>query len=158
MKITNAICAALCAATLAAQAGEEYPELPRRISDETPEQQAARLAWWKHDRFGMFIHFGLYAVPARHEWVKSIERIGDEQYREYFETFNPSRFDAKAWAKAAKDAGMKYAVITSRHHEGFSLFDTKFSDYKITNTPFGRDLVREFVDAFRAEGLRVGFY
>jgi len=90
--------------------------------------------------------------------VKSNERIGDERYREYFETFNPSRFDAKAWAKAAKGAGMKYAVLTSRHHEGFSLFDTKFSDYKITNTPFGRDLVKEFVDAFRAEGLKVGFY
>ena len=130
----------------------------KHLTNETWEQKLERMKWWTDARFGMFIHFGLYAVPARHEWVKSIERIGDEQYREYFETFNPSRFDAKVWAKAAKEAGMKYAVITSRHHEGFSLFDTKFSDYKITNTPFGRDLVREFVDAFRAEGLRVGFY
>ena len=130
----------------------------KHLTDETWEQKLVRMKWWTDARFGMFIHFGLYAVPARHEWVKSNERISDEQYREYFETFNPSRFDAKAWAKAAKNAGMKYAVLTSRHHEGFSLFDTKFSDYKITNTPFGRDLVREFVDAFRAEGLKVGFY
>ncbi len=130
----------------------------KHLTNETWEQKLARMKWWTDARFGMFIHFGLYAVPARHEWVKSNERIGDEQYREYFETFNPSRFDAKAWAKAAKNAGMKYAVLTSRHHEGFSLFDTKFSDYKITNTPFGRDLVKEFVDAFRAEGLKVGFY
>ncbi len=130
----------------------------KHITDETWAQKLERMKWWTDARFGMFIHFGLYAVPARHEWIKSMERIGDDKYREYFETFNPSRFDAKAWAKAAKDAGMKYAVLTTRHHEGFSLFDTKFSDYKITNTPFGRDLVREFVDAFRAEGLRVGFY
>ncbi len=130
----------------------------KHLTNETWEQKLERMKWWTDARFGMFIHFGLYAVPARHEWVKSNERIGDERYREYFETFNPSRFDAKAWAKAAKGAGMKYAVLTSRHHEGFSLFDTKFSDYKITNTPFGRDLVKEFVDAFRAEGLKVGFY
>ncbi len=130
----------------------------KHLTSETWEQKLKRMQWWTEARFGMFIHFGLYAVPARHEWVKNKERMDDEAYRQYFETFNPDRFDAKAWAKAAKEAGMKYAVLTTRHHEGFSLFDTKFSDYKITNTPFGRDLVREFVDAFRAEGLKVGFY
>ena len=130
----------------------------KHLTDETWEQKLARMKWWTDARFGLFIPFGLYAIPARHEWVKATERISEKDYDEYFKTFNPSRFDAKAWAKAAKDAGMKYAVITSRHHEGFSLFDTKFSDYKITNTPFGRDLIREFVEAFRAEGLKVGFY
>ncbi|MBR0055783.1 MAG: alpha-L-fucosidase [Kiritimatiellae bacterium] len=128
------------------------------LTRESWGQKLERLRWWTEARFGMFIHFGLYAIPARHEWVKSNECMADADYRAYFEEFNPVRFDARAWARAAKDAGMKYAVLTTRHHEGFSLFETKFSDYKITNTPFGRDLVREYVDAFRAEGLRVGFY
>ena len=128
------------------------------LMDETWERKLARMQWWTEARFGMFIHFGLYALPAKHEWQKSIARIPDAKYDAYFRNFNPDRFDAKRWAKAAKEAGMRYAVLTTRHHEGFSLFDTKFSDYKITNTPFGRDLVREFVEAFRAEGLRVGFY
>ena len=115
-------------------------------------------SWFVKDRFGMFIHFGLYAMPARHEKVKSRERIPEEKYDLYFKHFNPDLFDAKQWAKAAKAAGMKYAVLTTKHHEGFCLFDSKYTDYKITNTPFGRDLVKEYVEAFRAEGLRVGFY
>ncbi len=114
--------------------------------------------WLVHDRFGMFIHFGLYSMPARHEWVREREDITNEEYQKYFDRFNPDLFDARDWARRAKEAGMKYAVLTTRHHEGFSLFDTQHSDYKITNTPFGRDLVREYVDAFRAEGIRVGFY
>ena len=130
----------------------------KHLTDETWEQKLKRLKWWQDARFGLFIHFGLYAVPARHEWVKTYEKIPEKKYDEYFRSFDPSRLDMKKWAKAAKAAGMKYAVITARHHEGFSLFDTAFSDYKSTNTPFGRDIIREFVDAFRAEGLRVGFY
>ncbi len=114
--------------------------------------------WFVHDRFGMFIHFGLYAMPARHEWVKEREMIQDEDYQRYFDHFNPDLFDAKEWAKKAKAAGMKYAVLTTKHHEGFCMFDTKYTDYKITNTPFGKDLVKEYVEAFRAEGLKVGFY
>ncbi len=114
--------------------------------------------WFVHDRFGMFIHFGLYSMGARHEWFKNYELIPEEKYQKYFDLFNPDLFDAKEWARKAKEAGMKYAVITTKHHEGFCLFDSKFTEYKITNTPFGRDLVKEFVEAFRAEGLRVGFY
>ncbi len=114
--------------------------------------------WLVHDRFGMFIHFGLYAMPARHEWIREREDISDEAYDVYFKHFNPDLFDAKDLARRAKAAGMKYAVLTTRHHEGFALFDTQYSDFKITNTPFGRDLVREYVDAFRAEGIRIGFY
>ena len=114
--------------------------------------------WLIHDRFGMFIHFGLYAMPARHEWVKNRERISDEAYDVYFKHFNPDMFDARDLARRARLAGMKYAVLTTKHHEGFCLFDTRYSDYKSTNTPFGRDIVREYVDAFRAEGLKVGFY
>jgi len=115
-------------------------------------------SWFVHDRFGMFIHWGLYAMPARHEWIKSREKITEEKYDIYFKYFNPDLFDPKEWAKKAKAAGMKYAVLTTKHHEGFCLFDSKYTDYKSTNTPAGRDLVKEFVDAFRAEGLRIGFY
>ncbi len=114
--------------------------------------------WFVHDRFGMFIHFGLYAAPARHEWLQCRETIQPEDYQKYFDHFNPDLFDAKEWAHKAKAAGMKYAVLTTKHHEGFCLFDSKFTDYKITNTAFGRDLVKEYVEAFRAEGLKVGFY
>ena len=114
--------------------------------------------WFVHDRFGMFIHWGLYSMPARHEWVKSYERLTTEQYSKYFKYFDPDMYDAKEWAKRARDAGMKYAVMTTRHHEGFSMFDTQYSDYKCTNTPAGRDLIKEYVEAFRAEGLKVGFY
>ena len=97
--------------------------------------------WFVHDRFGMFIHFGLYAMPARIEWVMSHEKTPVEVYEQYFKHFNPDLFDAREWARTAKAAGMKYAVLTTRHHEGFCLFDTQYTDYKITNTPFGRDLV-----------------
>lgn len=115
-------------------------------------------SWFVADRFGMFIHWGLYALPARHEWVKNRECIPEEKYQKYFEHFNPDLYDARAWARAARAAGMKYAVLTTKHHEGFCMFDSRFTDYKCTNTPAGRDLVREYVDAFRAEGLKVGFY
>ncbi len=117
-----------------------------------------RMKWFVHDRFGMFIHWGLYAIPARGEWVRSQEHMPEEQYRPFFEEFDPVDFDPKAWAKLAKQAGMKYAVLTSKHHDGFCLFDSALTDWKVTNTPFGRDIVREFLDAFRAEGLKVGLY
>ncbi len=114
--------------------------------------------WFRHDRFGMFIHWGLYAMPARHEWIKHTEKIAEEKYDKYFQYFNPDLYDPKEWARQAKAAGMKYVVLTTKHHEGFCLFDSQFTDYKSTNTPCGKDLVREYVDAFRAEGLRIGFY
>ena len=115
-------------------------------------------AWFRHDRFGMFIHWGLYALPARHEWIKNIECIPEDHYQLYFEHFNPDLYDPRDWARQAKAAGMKYAVLTTKHHEGFCMFDSQYTDYKCTNTLAGRDLVREYVDAFRAEGLKVGFY
>ena len=128
------------------------------IGAETPEQRSQRMQWWTDARFGMFIHWGLYALPARHEWVKHNERIDSEHYQKYFDNFDPDHFDPKKWAKAAKAAGMKYAVLTTKHHEGFCLFDSKYTDYKATNTAAKRDLVREYVDAFRAEGIKIGFY
>ena len=91
-------------------------------------------SWFIHDRFGMFIHWGLYSLPARHEWIKYFEQISDEDYNKYFEYFDPDMFDPVQWAKKAKAAGMKYAVLTTKHHEGFCLFDTKYTDFKATNT------------------------
>ncbi|MBR1575799.1 MAG: alpha-L-fucosidase [Bacteroidales bacterium] len=127
-------------------------------SQETREQKLERMKWWTDARFGMFIHWGLYSMPARHEWVKNFERLTNEDYQKYFDHFNPDLFEPKEWAAMAKQAGMKYVVLTSKHHEGFCMWDSQFTDYKCTNTPAGRDLIREFVDAFRAEGLKVGFY
>ena len=114
--------------------------------------------WWTQARFGMFIHWGLYALPARHEWVKHRECITDEEYQKYFNHFDPDLYDPKAWARAAKNAGMRYFVITTKHHEGFCLWDSKHTDYKATSTPHGKDLLKPMVKAFRDEGLRIGFY
>ena len=130
----------------------------KKIFNETPQQKAERLKWWTDARFGMFIHWGLYSLPARHEWVKNYERITDSAYQKYFDHFNPDEFDPVKWAKEAKAAGMKYAVLTTKHHEGFCLFDSKYTDYKATNTKAHRDLVKEFVNAFRAQGIKIGFY
>ena len=114
--------------------------------------------WFVHDRFGMFIHWGLYALAARHEWVKHNEQIPDSEYDKYFKHFDPDLYDPAAWAKAAAGAGMKYFVITTKHHEGFCLWDSKLTDYKAPNTPAGRDLLRPMIDVYRAEGMKVGLY
>jgi len=129
-----------------------------QLPKETEAQKAQRMKWWTDARFGMFIHWGLYALPARHEWVKNRERMTNEQYQKYFENFNPDLYNPKEWARMAKEAGMKYVVLTAKHHEGFCNWDSKYTDYKVTNTPFGRDIIKEYVEAFRAEGLKVGFY
>ena len=140
--------------TIVAFAGRSYAQLLK----ETAEQKTQRMKWWTDDRFGMFIHWGLYSMPSRHEWVKKNERMTNEEYEKYFQFFNPDMYNPKDWARMAKEAGMKYAVITTKHHEGFCLFDSKYTDYKSTNTPYGKDLLREWVDAFRAEGIKIGFY
>ena len=94
-------------------------------------------------RFGMFIHWGIYAVESKGEWVRNNERITIEDYQPNFDTFTADQYDPKKWAKLAKEAGMKYAVLTTKHHDGFCLFDSQYTDYKATNTPAGRDLVKE---------------
>jgi alpha-L-fucosidase len=123
-----------------------------------PKPTAGNTDWFVHDRFGMFIHWGLYALPARHEWVLSREEIAAESYQRYFEQFDPDLYNPQAWAQAARAAGMKYVVLTAKHHEGFCLWDSQHTDYKATNTAAKRDLLKPFVEAFRAEGLRVGLY
>lgn len=114
--------------------------------------------WFMEDRFGMFIHWGLYSIPACGEWMMSQKEMTIEEYRKYFDQFDPVDYDPKKWVRLAKRAGMKYVVLTAKHHDGFCLFDSKLTDYKSTNTKAGRDLVREFVDACREEGLKVGLY
>lgn len=119
----------------------------------------ADTSWFVNDRFGLFIHWGLYAQGARHEWLAHAEQIPNEEYdRRYFKRFDPDLYDPHLWAQAAANAGMKYFVITTKHHEGFCLWDSKFTDYKATNTAAGRDLLRPMVDAFRQRNLRTGFY
>jgi alpha-L-fucosidase len=125
----------------------------------TPAATDGDTRWFVHDRFGMFIHWGLYALPARHEWVRNNEKIPNEVYdKKYFSRFDPDLYDPELWAKAAADAGMKYFVVTTKHHEGFCLWDSQFTDYKAPNTPAQRDLLRPMVDAFRGHDLHTGFY
>ena len=117
----------------------------------------ARSAAFRADRFGMFLHWGLYAIPARGEWVRSTEQIPPEDYEFLKDEFNPIHYDPKRWAALAKQAGMRYAVLTAKHHDGFCLFGTKTTDFNAVSA-CGRDLVGEFVEAFRAEGIKVGLY
>ena len=122
------------------------------------EERKKRTEGFVNDRFGMFIHWGLYAIPSRGEWLRSREEMTKEDYRQYFDEFDPIYYNPKEWAKLAKEAGMKYAVMTTKHHDGFCLFDSEYTDYKATNTKAGRDLIAEYAEAFRAEGIKVGFY
>jgi alpha-L-fucosidase len=117
-----------------------------------------RMKWWHEARFGMFIHWGLYSVLGRHEWVMENEGIPVDEYEQLAKRFKPKPNAAREWAKLAKQAGQKYMVMTTKHHEGFCNFDTKLTNYCATKQGPGRDLVREYVEAARAEGLRVGFY
>jgi alpha-L-fucosidase len=148
----RAFLAGACLLGLAAAVGGS-PARP-----ETEAERTARMKWWTEARFGMFIHWGLYALPARHEWVKSRERMTDEAYDRYFARFDPDLYDPRAWARAARQAGMKYFVVTTKHHDGFCLWDSQLTDYKATRTPYGKDLLKPLVEAMRAEGLKVGFY
>ena len=123
-----------------------------------PPGHERRIQWWQEAKFGMFIHWGLYSVIGRHEWAMEVEGIPIPQYEVLAKHFNPRPNAARAWARLAKQAGQKYMVMTTKHHEGFCNFDTKLTDYCAPKQAAGHDLVREFVDAARAEGLRVGFY
>lgn len=119
----------------------------------------ARTEWWRQARFGMFIHWGVYAVPADGEWHQYNHRMQVADYEKYPPLFNPNHFDAHAWVKAAKDAGMRYIVVTSKHHDGFSMFDTRQSDYSVVRaTPWRHDPLKDLADECRRQGMRLGFY
>jgi alpha-L-fucosidase len=122
------------------------------------EDRAQRMQWWHEARFGMFIHWGLYSILGRHEWAMEDEGIPVPEYEQLAKRFKPKPFPARDWARLAKQAGQKYMVMTTKHHEGFCNFATKLTDYCAPKQGPGRDLVKEYVDAARAEGLRVGFY
>jgi alpha-L-fucosidase len=124
----------------------------------TVEDRARRMKWWHDAKFGMFIHWGLYSVLGRHEWVMENEGIPVKEYERLADMFKPKPNAARDWARLARRAGMKYMVMTTKHHEGFCNFDTKLTDYCAAKRGPGRDLVREYVEAARAEGLRFGFY
>lgn len=128
------------------------------MENQVVKERTERTKWYLDARFGMFIHWGLYAIPARGEWLRSNERMPKEEYDVFMDEFTTENYDPKEWARLAKKAGMKYAVLTAKHHDGFCLYDSQYTDFKSTNAPCKRDLVQEFLDAFRAEGIKVGLY
>lgn len=135
---------------------------------ETEEEYQARMQWWKDAKYGMFIHYGLYSIlggeykgevtPKIAEWIQNTLKIPLVEYKKLMQQFNPKEFSADQWVKTAKDAGMKYIVITSKHHDGFALFDSKVSDYNVMNTPFNRDMIKELKEACHKQGLKFGLY
>ena len=163
MKTTCAIGLALLLA--AAPAGAQQ----QAATKETPAQRDARMAWWRDARFGMFIHWGLYAVPAGSwngqrvagigEWIMARATVPVAEYEPLARQFNPTRFDADEWVRIAKDAGMKYIIITSKHHDGFAIFDSKVSRYDILDaSPYKRDAIKALGAAARRAGLKFGVY
>jgi alpha-L-fucosidase len=137
-----------------------------RQPDALPSEPEDRMAWWRYDRFGMFIHWGLYAIPAGEwngethygEWIRNSAQIPLDVYDQFRDQFNPVAFDAREWVKMAKEAGMRYIVITSKHHDGFCLWDSEFTDFDIMSTPYRRDIVAELKKACDREGIRLCFY
>src|SRR6201997_4875079 len=130
----------------------------QKAPDPGQATRARRMQWWHEARFGMFIHWGLYSVLGRHEWVMENEAIPVAEYEQLAKRFKPKPNAARDWARLAKQAGQKYMVMTTKHHEGFCHFDSKLTDYCAPKQGPGRDLVKEYVEAARAEGMRVGFY
>lgn len=122
------------------------------------ETRDNRMSWWREARFGMFVHYGLYSQWGRHEWTQVVENIPQKEYEKLADTFSPKPGAPREWAALAKKAGMKYMVMTTRHHEGFSLWDSKVNSYNSVNFGPKRDIVREFVDACREFDLKIGFY
>jgi alpha-L-fucosidase len=165
---------ALLSSAAAAQDAPRAQQVPaqgptRDYTRETPAEKDARMAWWRDARFGMFIHWGPYSVPAGMwqgervagigEWIMAHARIPVAEYEPLARRFNPTQFDADAWVRIAKDAGMKYIIITSKHHDGFALFDSKVSRYDIVNaTPYQKDAIKALATASKRAGLRFGVY
>jgi alpha-L-fucosidase len=135
-------------------------------AEESAARRDARMEWWREARFGLFIHWGLYAIPAGEwngkrnyaEWIRHRAKIPVDEYGQLVDQFNPVEFDARQWVRLAKRAGMKYLVITSKHHDGFCLWDSAQTDFDIASTPFGRDPLGELAAACREEGVRLCFY
>jgi alpha-L-fucosidase len=135
-------------------------------NNKTIEEKDKRMEWWRNARFGMFIHWGLYTIPAGQwkgennhaEWIRETAKIPLAEYEKLLSQFNPLLFNAEVWVKYAKDAGMNYIVLTSKHHDGFCLFDSKYTDFDVMNTPFKRDILKELADACRKYGIKICWY
>ena len=135
-------------------------------SDSPQKDNNKRMEWWREARFGMFLHWGLYSIPAGQwgnekthaEWIRETAKIPVAEYEKLMTQFNPVKFNAEDWVKMAKDAGMKYIVLTSKHHDGFCLFDSKFTDFDVMNTPFKRDILKELADACRKYNMKICWY
>ena len=136
---------------------------------ESESDRNARMAWWKEARFGMFVHWGIYSVvggkhkgqdlPNSAEWMMCRGKIPISEYQEYAAQFNPIKFDADEFVGRAKRAGMKYIVITAKHHDGFAMFDSAAGDYNVVDkTPFARDIMKELADSCQKQGIKFGFY
>lgn len=160
---------AFVAMTCAGAARAAEPAGLDPYAGETKEQRDARMKWWREARFGMFIHWGVYSVPAGTykgqqiggigEWIMNSAKIPVAEYRAFAQQFNPVKYDPDAWVRLAKEAGMKYIVITSKHHDGFALFDSKASDWNVVKaTPYGKDLLKPLAEACARHGLKLGFY
>ena len=138
----------------------------KNFLSETKAQKEQRMKWWEDARFGLFIHWGLYSVPAGEwkgdtshaEWIRTTAQIPIHEYEQFVQQFDPEKFNAEEWVKLAKAAGMKYIVITSKHHDGFCMFDTKQTDFDIMSTPFHRDVMKELAAACKKEGIQLCFY
>ncbi len=154
----------LMALCLAVTAIPDYAQ-----QQESVTRRDARMAWWRDARFGMFIHWGLYAVPAGDykgkrskdigEWIMSWANIPRAEYEQFARQFNPVKFDAASWVRTARDAGMKYIVITSKHHDGFAMFDSAVTNYDIVDaTPFRKDPMRALADECKRQGITFAFY
>jgi len=159
----------LAAALLVSLCGTVIPQEVVGQPGETPEQRDARMKWWREARFGMFIHWGVYSVPAGTykgkqvpsigEWIMNQGKIPVVEYKQFAQQFNPVRYDPEAWVRLAKEAGMKYIVITSKHHDGFALFDSKVTDWDVVDaTPYGKDLLKPLAAACEKQGIKLGFY
>ncbi|HCA80778.1 MAG TPA: hypothetical protein DEP53_13705 [Bacteroidetes bacterium] len=139
---------------------------PRDFLNESKVRQEQRMKWWTEARFGMFIHWGLYSIPAGEwkgstdhaEWIRTTARIPLQEYDKFVDQFNPVKFNAAEIVRMAKSGGMKYIVITSKHHDGFCLFDSKNTDFDVMSTPFKRDIMKELADACHKEGLKICWY
>ncbi len=136
------------------------------FAQETPKEKNARMEWWREARFGLFIHWGLYSIPAGEwngktnyaEWIRNNAQIPLKVYDKFVDQFNPVKFNAEQWVKMAKDAGMKYIVITSKHHDGFCNFDSKYTDFDIMSTPYKKDILKQLANAAHKAGIKICFY
>src|SRR5690349_22063529 len=153
--------AAICAQAVFAQPGAK--PLP------APKSQDEKMQWFRQAKFGLFIHWGLYSIPAGEwkgqpiagigEWIMNRAKIPVKEYEQLAGQFNPVKFDAEAWVQMAEDAGMKYIVITSKHHDGFAMFDSKVTTWDVVDaTPFKRDILKELSAACQKRGMPLGFY